>query len=349
MPVIWTESFETGVGSARKNKQLSTSSTGSNYTATARTGSFGYIATYTVNLLGTDQDDVMTAGGAWRLGPSVNTQLLQFVGDTGSVIHVTIAMQTGVGAGMSVIKAYRGTTAGTLLGTSAEFVDPAVEWVYVEAKVKLSDSVGTIDVHMGNVSVLSLTGLDTKNGGTGVVFDAVNWLGGSGSTTGPVDDIYLTNEQAPGATGFLGSIKVEVIRPNGNGNSSQGVGSDGNSVDNYLLVDEVSGDANYVDFAAVGDKDTYAFSDIATTAPYVGTGTLVLAAAIIASLQKTDAGALTGIHVARLSATEADNTGLPLINGSFARLWSVFETDPGGGLWSLGDINSAEFGVKSGA
>lgn len=66
-----------------------------------------------------------------------------------------------------------------------------------------------------------------------------------------VDDLAINDTSDPGngqEMSWCGEGEVIVLRPNGNGDASDWGGSDGNSTDNYLLIDEVPPDsADYVE------------------------------------------------------------------------------------------------------
>lgn len=128
--------------------------------------------------------------------------------------------------------------------------------------------------------------------------------------------------------------------PGGNGNSSQWVGSDGNSTDNYALVNDTS-DATYVESNVDNNKDTYAYGNMASSS-----GTILG----VNHWTRASADVLPAniIPVARLSGTELDGSGLTLTS-SLAWSQYMFETKPGGGSWSASDVDSAEFGYKKGA
>ena len=68
-------------------------------------------------------------------------------------------------------------------------------------------------------------------------------VGPNGATTAnyDYDDLYICDgTTVPGepVNDFLGDVRVDTLYPNGNGNSSQWVGQDANSTDNYLNVDD---------------------------------------------------------------------------------------------------------------
>lgn len=79
--------------------------------------------------------------------------------DGANVCHVAIAL-TSTG----VIQAWRGAqSSGTLLGASAGPVIASNSFNHIEAKVFISDTVGTVEVRVNGVAVLALTNKDTGN------------------------------------------------------------------------------------------------------------------------------------------------------------------------------------------
>ena len=141
----------------------------------------------------------------------------------------------------------------------------ASRWRYLEFKTTIHDSTGSYELRLDGATVLSASGVDTRNGGSGYV-DRINLSGVSGNAFGyQLEDLYVLDGVDSGVAGnpnddFWGDTRIECLFPNGNGNSSDFDGSDGNSIDNYLLVDDTApdGDTTYVEAGVVGDKDTYA-------------------------------------------------------------------------------------------
>lgn len=73
-----------------------------------------------------------------------------------------------------------------------------------------------------------------------------------------VDDIALNDATGSFQNSWPGEEEVIVLRPNGNGAFSDWGGSDGNSTDNYLLVDEVPpSSTDYVEDNTSGQIDDY--------------------------------------------------------------------------------------------
>ncbi|MET0786107.1 MAG: hypothetical protein ABWY25_05325, partial [Paenisporosarcina sp.] len=148
----------------------------------------------------------------------------------------------------------------TNIGTTVAGTFTPDIWHYVEMQVKLHDTTGFAIVKLDGTTIINVTGVDTKNAGTKTVYDQVRIAGSPGWL---FDDFYI--KIGAGET-FLGPITVETIYPNGNGNVSGWMGSDGNSTDNYLLVDEpgVPVTTDYVRGVALS-KDQYTLSDLVHT------------------------------------------------------------------------------------
>jgi hypothetical protein len=77
-----------------------------------------------------------------------------------------------------------------------------------------------------------------------------------------LDDIAINDLDGSRDTSWCGDGHVIALPPNGNSDSSQFVGSDSNSTDNYLLVDEfpatlTGGGGDYVESDASGAIDFY--------------------------------------------------------------------------------------------
>lgn len=213
-------------------------------------------------------------------------------------------------------------------------------WYYIELKFTIDTTAGMIELRMNNaVEVASTGGLNTQ-ATANASWSGIYLTTGTG-VTHVFDDIYLVDLTGSAPTNdLLGDIRVEAIFPTGNGNSSGFVGSDGNSTDNYALVDEAPpSTSDYVGSGVPGAKDTYAFSNLSSP-----DGT-VYAVQTMPFAAKTDAGSRDIVTVARLSGTEEDGPTMALGTQAIYRP-DIRETKPGGGAWAIADVNAAEFGIK---
>lgn len=226
------------------------------------------------------------------------------------------------------------------VGTTTATV-PVGEWSYIEVRYKMADSGGVIELKKNGVVILRFDG-DTLSvaGSTSIQRVGIQHNGTSANQNDMWDDIYICDTAGSVNNNYLGNTRIRCIRPSGNGNSSQLVGSDGNSTDNYLLVDEQStNDADYVESTADGDKDTYAFEDVATLGNIAGVQLTARAAALNGGDPKDFNG------VARLSGgTESER--LIDLDTVLRQQWTIFEEKPGTGAWTDADVDGAEFGLK---
>ena len=304
---------------------------GSRDTGNSRTGA----ASCSVGLPGTKQVAAADEHATFTLGMAVYVAAgrgmeMALLSDSLATTHVTLRAVAG-----SNITVYRGTSGGTLLGT-ASYALLASTWTYIELKVVLHDSTGSVNVQVNGASVLSLTNIDTKNGGTKAVFDgfSVTYVG----NTINIDDLYLTNGAGSANTGFLGDIKIETILPSGAGNSTQLTASAGS---NYQCVDDVpQNTSDYNGSASPGQFDTYAMGNLSTAA-----GT-VYGINVFGYCAKSDAGAKSGALVVRSGGTDYEQATFAL-GTSYAYANKVLETDPAtSAAWTISNVNALEAGFK---
>jgi hypothetical protein len=279
----------------------------------------------------------MIAGAAFRFVSNYNVFCYRFRGDNAATDHVNVKHTTD-----QRLQIYRG---GTLLDQTAPNLVAFNVWHYIETKTALADAGGRIVVRLNGLTVLDFTG-DTKNGGTDTSIDSIYIGEGTGNTSGQgfyFDDYYMLNGAGAVNNDLLGDCCVYALFPNGNGNYSQWVGSDGNSTDNYLLVDE-NPDPNtsdYVENSTAGNKDSYPMSDL----PGTVTGVQGVIARAYAS--KSDAGAQVMRQFARVSGTDYAGADFAPSQGSYNTFSEIWELNPAtSALWTPAQLNGAEFGIE---
>jgi hypothetical protein len=212
----------------------------------------------------------------------------------------------------------------------------------VEFKFTINDSTGSIEVKVDGVSYIAATGsLDTQNGGTGA-WDRIA-LGSLCSST-YLDDFYIcdTNGSAPYNT-FLGPVKIETLLAQAGNGANTGLTTSTGS-DHGALVDDALGSANgdtdYNFSANVGDKDTYAMSNMSLT------GT-ILAVQPFLYARKTDAGARSIAPVIRHSGTDADGTDKNPTT-SYNWIGQIYTDNPvtAAPFADASEVNALEIGMK---
>lgn len=152
-----------------------------------------------------------------------------------------------------------------------------------------------------------------------------------------VDDFYVTDT----ANDFKGEVSIVGMFPNGNGNYSQLTGSDGNSTDNYLLVDEVPpSSADYVGSSVDGNKDTYTMSDLPS-----GTGN-ILAVQTQTIAAKTQANLKRYRTVLRSGGTDEVSSDV-YVGATYVQHGVILETSPfTATAWTESELNAMEFGIE---
>jgi len=227
--------------------------------------------------------------------------ICSFYGDGGTVTHITVEAPNSDGS----IDVRRAGT--TILGTSAAGVLSLTgAWQYIEVKVLISDTVGTVDVVVDGVNVLSLTGQDTRNGGADALIDQVR-IGSQNTANNAataVRDIVIMNEQGSSLNDFLGPVIVEARLADGAGDNTDWTPNTGA---NFQAVDDPGandGDTTYVESTTATDRDDYTIADLSaiTTAP------IAVQAHVIA---RYDAAPLDIATYLRRSATNDDGQRKP--------------------------------------
>lgn len=263
-----------------------------------------------------------------------------FYGDGGATAHITVWRNTTSGCLMIL----RGTTGGTFLTIGTTPI-PDSTWCYIEVSVTISDTVGQVHVRLNGSTTdeVSFTG-DTKSGGTNTTIDRV--VVGSGTFAGGGDnsrisDVYILNSLGTTNNTFLGDVAVRTLSPSGNGNSSQLIGSDGNSTDNYLLLDEhPPSTADYVGSATPGQKDTYAIQDLPAGV------TTVYGYQVTGRMAKVDASLGQARYVLRSAGTDYTGTTRAL-STAYNTYSDLYETDPATSTaWTVSGVNNAELGME---
>lgn len=258
----------------------------------------------------------------------------------------------GQGAG-GVVEVRLGSSAGTLLGATVATWSVA-GWLPIGVEFKIADAGGYVRLYLGGGStpVIDVSGVDTKNGGTGVVAQAAFMRQTGAANSMRHDDWYVWDVTGPAPyNAYLGDCRVETLRPNGTGAAADWVGSDGNSVNNWDLIDDDGTTTDYIGSAVTGARDLSTLSDL--LAPVSGV-VEVHAVQIEAFAAKSDAGPsleLKGV-LRDSDGTEAAETlvASTALSTSYTRYRGAIRTvNPDGAAWDYAGVNALQVGVENGA
>lgn len=252
----------------------------------------------------------------------------------GSTIHASLHFHDD-----GTISAYRGDVT-SLLGTTANPVFTNGNWTWIQVKLVIHDSTGSVEIRdaSGNV-LLNLTGKDTRDGGTGYC-NTITLRTGSFGTTGAYDDWHIWDTTGSICNTWTNDTRVDHIRPDGDGDVVQFTPSSGA---NYSCVDEATyNTSDTVSASVAGYQDLYTCGNITHNPQSIFS---VLRTAVA---QKDDAGARSLKMLTTRSGTIYAGSAITLNNGSYIRLADVQETDPStSAAWTQSGVNAAQFGIEN--
>lgn len=213
-------------------------------------------------------------------------------------------------------------------------------WYLVEIRVLIANTGGIIQTRIDGASDISFTG-DTQPG-TATTVDNLLFTSDGGSTN-YMDDIACNDTSGTSENSWCGDGRVYLLKPNANGDVSQLVGQDGDSVDNYLNVDEVphDSDTTYNQSATAGQYDLYNLETLA-----LGNATVkrVWVEARVRELTASGDAIQLGI---KTNATEYWSNNIT-VSGSYARVVGPdYTTNPNTGTtWTQTQIDALQAGIK---
>ena len=261
--------------------------------------------------------------------------LLSFWTDTAATQHISVVLNAA-----GLIEVRRGNNAGPLLATGITVI-PAGVWTYLEARVTIADSGGIVKVRLNGSTTeeINFTG-DTRNAGTATTIDAVT-LSGSSAADNYSDWYILSTAGSPNGS-WLGDVAVRTLLPTGDGAASGLTGSDGDSINNWMNVDEIppSG-ADFNSSPTPGVRDSYALADLPSSV------TTVFAVQACVVMAKSDAGTGNAKIVTRSGGTNYAPTTYTL-GTTFTEYRELQETDPATSFaaWTPTTVNALEVGME---
>lgn len=215
-------------------------------------------------------------------------------------------------------------------------------WYFIEAKVFVNGASSTVEVKLNGVAEIASTVGNFGSSGIDSVGPLVE-SNGTGSNH-DYDDIYVLDTSGSDNTTFLGDVHVETIYPFADGaDDGQFVPDTGTNA--AARVNEKTGtfpddDTSYIASSTVGHKQTF---DMDTLAVLSGS---VFGVQTNLHSRKDDAATRQIAPVVRQGGSDFDGTSVAL-STSYIDSTQIYENDPSDSAdWTIGKVNSAEFGVK---
>ena len=228
--------------------------------------------------------------------------------------------------------------AGTLLYQTAAGILKNNVFHYVECYGTLSTTVGTVNIKVDGVQVVSLTGVNNCASGA-TSFSGMNFGGGMFGSSGgfpgynvTIDDLYMTDGNT------YGEVKMETPSLTGDTATKMFVPDTGTV--NYSRVNAAQAQSStFVQGSNVGDTDLY------TIGALVSVPAQIPAVRIVTFGQKTDAAARQIAHVADVSGVQTVGPNV-IMPATEAQQSTIMLTKPGGGAWTGTDIAALKIGMK---
>lgn len=315
------------------------------------TGRFGTGQAVSIKSTGSSQGAglarAMTPSSTFRFGAAIcvtgispgDFPLLVIPGLGGTVGNITIQ---GTSMGSIVVRKHSAsygawqTISSTVIATSSENYS-INQWFYFEVEYTPgSNPNGRVIIRKNGNTIIDFTG-DTRSTTSIVKSDAIIIAGGySAGPTVYWDDIYINDSTGAQNNAFMGDVEVKLLSPNGNGSHSQFVGSDGNSTDNYDLINDTTY-TDYVESSTVGAKDSYLLDNVSNVNVH--------------AVQSVVRGAQAGGGMAAIKPfvriSGVDYLGATQYLGQQTVSTNIYELNPATSTaWTDNDVNGTEVGVE---
>lgn len=272
----------------------------------------------------------MIAGGVFK--PSNGKRsILHF--KEGGTVHIDIELQESMG-----IAIRRGATeiahmdiSGLTHGTHH----------FIEVKVVIHDSTGSVEILVDGQGE-TFSGLDTKNGGTGVI-SRIKWATNQNGGIWSQFHVLDTAGSAP-QNDFLGDHRIDLLMPTSDGNYTEfGTTFPASPTSHWDKVEETEPDADssYNEGTGANERDTFGMENLTAL-----TSQTILAVQIF-SHGKYITGATNLRNKLRISGTDYDQ-GSQAMNSAYKYIFDVLGEDPdaGPGAWVESVINGLESGYE---
>lgn len=211
-------------------------------------------------------------------------------------------------------------------------------WYYVEFKVVVNGSTGSVYLRVNTVQDIGVASIDTaatgNNSANSFVFD---FFGG----TFMVDDLYVLNGSGSINNDFLGDMKVEAVVPVSNGDSIQWSSSSG--APNYLQVSDIpaDGDGSYVYSNTLNAVDIYNFGTLSKVTSNVRAVMVNLLA------RRSDSNFHTVATAIKSAGTTYVGTTQTIPDTAYDYVSQLYEQDPATTtLWTISGVQNAQYGMK---
>jgi hypothetical protein len=252
------------------------------------------------------------------------------------------------GGGTPITLVYYNGSSWVTLATSTTNI-PVNTWHLVEWHIRVHPTAGVSEVKQNGVMTSVYRG-PTQWLPQAYSPTRVYWIPNGTATAHYYDDIAINDLSGDSFNSWCGDGYVARILPNGNGDYSQLTGSDGNSTDNYLLVDDPAAhnsDTDYVYSITDGLKDLYNMASM----PTLGSNSIRFVQPLAVS-RRLNAGSYLDSEKVKLGlktgSTEVWSADTETTAGYTILRGDKYILNPETGLpWTESEINAIQVGMET--
>jgi len=288
-------------------------------------------STTTHALPGSYTEAIIGAAMQWNSTNQINGNMLGFVAG-GTIVAALRVVFVSPNYVWRVVN-----SAGTTLATGTTPLSTG-QWSYLELKVVVSATVGTVEVRLNGAATAECSGTSLNTGSSNI--DTIILSALSAQTI--FDDVYVVDTSGSSPTNtFLGEVRVCTLIPNGNGANTAWGGTGTGGFGEWDDITAHDDDTTYVSSSTPGDRETSTLTDLsAATSTVFAVQTNLVA-------RKDDAGTRTIAPVVVIGGTPYDGTTTAALSSSYADYTQLYDRlDPSGATWTASTVNAMETGVK---
>lgn len=233
--------------------------------------------------------------------------------------------------------AIRATRNGTSLGISADNVVPTGAYFFLEARVIISSTAGSVLVTVNGSTVLSLTNVNTQ--ATGNAY-ANRLLLNTVTSPTLVDDLHHFDTTGTSFNDLMGDMPVVAVGVSGPGSFAQWTPNGASA--NWDAVDDLppDGDATFNNTMDAGRVDSFAHSPV--------TGLAAVRAVKVAVFARKDDSASRFLEPGLVIGGAFYSGGSVPLSDNYQWVQRIFTTNPAtGGDWTADAVNGAEIAYRS--
>lgn len=346
MARIWTDGFETGARHPGWVRVAAAALRSAIITTPVRTGGFAFRAGSTVSTSA-------ERGEMWRGSlPTAQPQVFMRVGlqiMPSIDQHETLIRFRDSAAGPQAVLTYDHALARLRFWRGDRVAELGFAPMTTGAMHLLQmaytphSTLGAFRLLLNGVEVLNLVNVNTQATANANVqhVEWGSWTHVSAISQVDYDDIAINDPTGTVENGLPGSGGIVLLRPSANGQYSQLLGSDGNRVDNFALVQQTpTVTTSFVGSAVANERDSYVLSDVP-----VAFNTVVLAQPIVVGqLASTGTGSLR--VTTRMAGVDRGHDTLAQSASWATQFGAHMHTAPNGDPWTVANINALELGVE---